>query len=116
MMREITRDELVELMNSDKAFKLVDVLDKEHYEQEHIKGAMSIPLDDVEKKAESLLKKNDLIVVYCGSFQCPASTHAAEKLISLGYKNVFDYEGGLKDYKEANLPLERRLATKHVRT
>ena len=33
------------------------------------------------------------------------SKQAAEKLASLGYTNVFAYEGGLKDWSEAGLPL-----------
>lgn len=109
MVKQIKRDELREWISSGKEFKLVDVLEKNHYAEEHIQGAMSLPLKDIEKKAAKLLKKDALIVVYCASFECQASTMAAEKLISLGYQNVLDYKGGLKDYKEANLPLEGSL-------
>lgn len=104
--KTINRDELREMMNSGKAFKLVDVLSRESYEKEHIKGAISIPLDEIEKKADKVLNKEDTIVVYCASFDCTASTKAAEKLVSLGFKNVLDYKGGLKDYEEGNLGLE----------
>lgn len=106
MVKTITRDELWKMISSKKDFKLVDVLSKEHFAQEHIKGAISIPLEELDNKASEFLKQDDLIVVYCASFQCQASTNAAEKLMKLGYKNVLDYKGGLKDYKEANLPLE----------
>lgn len=109
MVKNITRDELLKMISGDEKFKLVDVLDKEHYEKEHIKGAISLPLNDIGKNASKLLKKDETIVVYCASFDCQASTMAAKKLISLGYKNVLDYKGGIKDYKEANLPLEGRL-------
>lgn len=104
--KTITRDELIELMNSGKAFKLIDVLSRGSYEKEHIKGAISIPLEELDKKASSLLNKKDMIVVYCASFDCTASTRAAQNLVSLDFKNVMDYKGGLKDYKEANLILE----------
>ena len=109
MVKQISREELLEMATLGKKFKLVDVLDKEHFEKEHIKGAISLPLDEIEKKAKRLLKKDETIVVYCASFECQASTKAAEKLLLLGYKNVLDYKGGLKDYKEANLPLEGSL-------
>lgn len=105
MVKTITREELKEMMASGKNFKLVDVLEREHYEKEHIQGAISLPLNELEKKASAVLKKEEVIVVYCASFTCQASTMAAEKLMALGYKNVLDYKGGLKDYKEANLPL-----------
>lgn len=109
MLKKITREELTNMVSSGQRFKLVDVLDKGHYEKEHIPGAISLPLNEIEKKAAKVLKKDDTIVVYCASFDCQASTNATEKLLSMGYKNVLDYKGGLKDYKEANLPLEGSL-------
>jgi len=54
-------------------------------------------------------------ITYCASFECQASTKAAEKLVSLGYSNVLDYKGGLKDYKEARLPVEGSLYKKTVK-
>ena len=106
MITKISTRDLKEMMDSGKKFKLVDVLMGEHYEKEHIKGAISIPLDEIEKKAERLLEKNEPIVTYCAGFKCLASTGAAEKLASMGYKNVSDYKGGLQDYKANNLPVE----------
>lgn len=112
MVKQITRNELVEMINSKKKFALVDVLAKDSYLREHIKGAISLPLGDIEKGITKGLSKDDLIVTYCASFECPASTKAAEKLASLGYSNVFDYKGGLKEYKEANLEMEGSLYKK----
>lgn len=109
MVKNITRNELMKMISKGEEFTLVDVLDKDHYEKEHIKGAVSLPVSDIEKRAAKLLKKDETIVVYCASFDCQASTNAAKKLLSLGYKHVLDYKGGLKDYKEANLPLEGSL-------
>lgn len=105
-VKTINRGELSELMFRGEKIKIVDVLPTEHYKEEHIKGAISLPLDDIETKAKDLLKKNEKIIVYCASFDCLASTKAAEKLMKLGFKNVLDYKGGLKDYEEGYLPLE----------
>jgi len=109
MIKKITRDQLTQMIDFGRKFKLVDVLEKSHYEKEHIKGAISIPLNEIEKRAPKLLKKDETIVVYCASFDCQASTKVAETLLSLGYKKVLDYKGGIQDYKEANLPLEGSL-------
>lgn len=109
MVKQITRDELIKMMNSGKKFTLIDVLPKDSYFREHIQGAISLPLDDIEEKAAKVLKKDDLIVTYCASFQCQASAKAADKLLSMGYSNVLDYKGGLKDYREAKLPMEGSL-------
>ncbi len=106
MIKQITRDELLRMRKAGEKFTLVDVLEKDSYTKEHIPGAISIPLIDLELKAAKLLVKEDTIVVYCASFGCNASTMAAEKLQKLGYRKVMDYKGGLKDYKEGGLTLE----------
>ena len=108
-MLRITKDELVSMRNSDERFKIIDVLSKESYEREHIKGAISIPLADIDKETTRMLKRSDTLAVYCASFECTASTMAAKKLEELGFKYVLDYKGGLKEYKEAGLALEGSL-------
>lgn len=112
MLKQITRDELLQMQSSGQEVKLVDVLEREHFVKEHIPGAISLPVNEIAEGASKTLNKGDTVVVYCASFDCQASTIAAEKLIALGYKNVWDYKGGLKDYKEANLPLEGSLHKK----
>jgi len=109
MIKKITRDELQRMIDSGQKFKLVDVLEESHYDKEHIKGAISIPLNELKNKAPKLLRKDETIVVYCASFDCQASTKGAEVLLSLGYKDVLDYKGGIQDYKEGGLPLEGSL-------
>lgn len=106
MVKKISWEEIAKLQTVGKEFKLIDVLPKESYEKEHIKGATSIPLDQIETEALKTLKKNQTIVVYCASFDCQASTKAAEQLQKLGFKHILDYKGGLRDYKEKDLPLE----------
>jgi rhodanese-related sulfurtransferase len=102
MITLISRDKLMDMQKAGERFTLVDVLPKESFAREHIPGSISIPLAEIGTKAEGLLKKDGTIVVYCASFECQASTRAAEKLVAMGYKKVLDYKGGLKDYKEAN--------------
>lgn len=102
----ITLDEFKKMLSSEQNVVIVDVLDAEHYRKEHLKSAISIPLDELRDKAPKILKKTNKIITYCGSFDCPASTKAAKVLMSLGYEHVFDYKGGFKEYKDAGLPLE----------
>lgn len=107
MVKMIKKDEWQSWISEGRKFKVVDVLDKEHYKKEHIKGAISLPVSEIEAKAKTVLKDRDeTIVVYCASSECQASTIAAKKLMAMGYKKVYDYKGGIKDYKEAGLPLE----------
>jgi len=109
MMKTITRDDLKKKMDAGEKFKLIDVLSAQHFSEEHLPRAINIPLGEIEARAEEL-EKDEEIVVYCASFECTASTAAAEKLEALGFTNVLDYEGGIKDWKEAGYELEGVLA------
>lgn len=104
MAKTITRTELLEKMNNGDDFKLIEVLSPDQYQKEHIKGAINIPLSEIGKKAKNELNKDEDIVVYCSDKNCKASPTAAEKLEQIGFKNVYDYEAGKKDWIEAGLP------------
>lgn len=109
MIKQITREELQRMRAAQEKFTLVDVLSRESFDREHIPGAVSMPLAGLKRLALRLLDKNDTIVVYCASFECNASSAAAQQLEALGFTHVLDYKGGLKDYKEGGLALEGSL-------
>lgn len=99
-VKEISYDQFMRIRNSGEKYVLLDVLAKDSYAKGHIEGAGSFPVDTINKStAAKRLSKDDNIIVYCGSFQCPASTGAAKKLSGLGY-DVLDYKGGLKEWQE----------------
>lgn len=75
---------------------LVDVRTSEEYEQEHIPQAILLPVDDISRKAQSLLPDKDpVIIVYCRSGR--RSKIASAELIDMGYKRVYDL-GGILDW------------------
>lgn len=43
---------------------------------------------------------DDLIVVYCYSYACPLSASLINKLLSLGYTNILEYPGGLREWRD----------------
>lgn len=99
-VREITYEQFQELRGSGEEFILVDVLSPESYENGHIEGAISFPVETIDQKtAPEILKQGVNVVVYCGGFDCIASTTATKKLAELGYR-VLDYKGGLKEWQE----------------
>ena len=51
-------------------------------------------------------KKDKPIVVYCASTTCDASPKAARRLNEAGFSKVYDYEGGVKAWKESGLELK----------
>jgi rhodanese-related sulfurtransferase len=104
-MKAITKDELKDKLEKGN-IQLIEVLEEEEYNKAHIKGAVNIPLKKIGTEAKQKYNTDDEIVVYCSDYDCTASPTAAKKLDSLGFSNVYDYEGGKKEWKEAGLPME----------
>jgi rhodanese-related sulfurtransferase len=64
MPRPVDRDELQRLVREDHA-QLVEVLPREEYEEEHLPGAISIPLRDIDREARDRLDPSRPVIVYC---------------------------------------------------
>lgn len=69
---------------------LLDVRTQEEYDENHIRGAILLPLDTIDEKtaANSIESKDTSIIVYCKSGN--RSNEAKQKLEDLGYTNVYD--------------------------
>jgi rhodanese-related sulfurtransferase len=59
----ITREE-VQRMTADGAV-LVDTLPESEYAEEHIAGAVNIPLKKLDRQTTAHLPKDDALIVYC---------------------------------------------------
>jgi rhodanese-related sulfurtransferase len=103
----ITIDELIDLTKSDQNYVIVDARPRDAYDKEHLPGAVSVPLDETDSYAGKF-DKNQTVITYCGSFQCPISTKSAQEFMKLGFKNVRDYKGGIKEWKEKGYPVYGR--------
>jgi rhodanese-related sulfurtransferase len=93
----ISSEKAKEVMDSTDDYILLDVRSEEEYNDEHIDGAILIPDDELEERAEiELPDKAAAILVYCRSGR--RSAKSAELLAGLGYKNIYDI-GGIIDWK-----------------
>lgn len=63
MPSEIDRDGLRRMIAA--GAQLVEVLPAEEYLEEHLPGAISLPLSRIDANATSVLDKNRLVIVYC---------------------------------------------------
>lgn len=103
----ISLDQLLEMKVNNDKFKLVEVLSEDNFEEGHIPGAINLPIDKLSSLAKKYLKKTETIVVYCASYACHASTHAAEILLKMGYKKTLDFKASKKGWTDAGLELEK---------
>ncbi|WP_262384917.1 rhodanese-like domain-containing protein [Paenibacillus terrae] len=77
---------------------LVDLRPKEEFKAGHIKGAISIPMEDLEVLMGEL--PNDAeVVAYCRGPLCVYSALATQKLQSEGFK-AYRMEEGLNEWQE----------------
>jgi rhodanese-related sulfurtransferase len=63
MVRVIDRHEVQRLMV--EGAQLAEVLPKEEYEEEHLPGAISLPLRRLEAEATTILDRHRPVVAYC---------------------------------------------------
>lgn len=103
-MTPISRNDLKAMNEREhEDFVLINVLPREAFNEAHIRTSINIPegrtdfAELVELVAGSKERK---IVVYCASFECGASPKASKKLEDAGFTQVYDYEGGTKDWLE----------------
>ena len=95
----ITAEALHERLAGNNKPTVINVLDKQHYDEKHIKDSINIPLGQLENTVADWEKDRE-IVVYCASYECKASETAFHKLKKLGFTNVKAYEGGTKEWFE----------------
>jgi rhodanese-related sulfurtransferase len=92
---------------SKPAFVIVNVLDKEYYDDCHIKGSINVPFEKLESYAlDHWDKHNTEIVLHCTNYKCTASGAAWQMLTKLGFAKVFAYEGGTAEAKQLGLAVE----------
>jgi len=103
-IKTITKDALYDKIKKGETLELLNVLDPQYYSLGAIKGSRKIPLAELEKRSSELDKSKE-IVTYCADTSCSASRKAAEMLTEKGFK-VSAYEGGIKEWTAANLPVE----------
>lgn len=102
MYATISTQNIKVLMDRGEEITVVDVLDGESYEKEHIRGSVNLPAGRIERDAHEIFRdRNELIIVYGASPGCAASAVAADKLNTISYENVFRYAGGLEEWKKA---------------
>jgi rhodanese-related sulfurtransferase len=89
----------------DEGAQLVEVLPAEEYAEEHLPGAINIPLKELDAESVAQLDKSRPVIVYCWDYLCDMSPRAAARLDSLDFV-AYDYAASKVDYLARGLPRE----------
>lgn len=99
----ISQNDLITWQQAEKPLQLLDVRTPGEFAQGHIKGAINIPYDQLNKHLASLDKETE-IVVYCRSGRRAAI--AEEVLINNGLLKVSHLEGDMLGWEAKGLAIE----------
>ena len=105
-MKIIKAEQLKSDLDSGKDMILINALTKNHFADCHIIKSINICFESDFVHETAGWKKDQYIVVHCGSIICGASKAAVTKLEALGFTNVYLYEDGLKDWLKKGYPTE----------
>jgi rhodanese-related sulfurtransferase len=101
----IKAEELKSLYDQKVSMTVLDARSPNYFNGILLPDAIWLPHETSEKAIFSLLPSKDkLIVVYCHGIECPASGWLYDRLVSLGYSNVYEYHEGYVDWVKRGYP------------
>ena len=104
---EISPEDAASKLKSGDAV-IVDVREKDEWDEEHVAGATHLIRGTIELEVEEKFPDlNTTIICHCGGGG--RSALAAESLQKMGYKNVRSLAGGFQAWKAAGLPTSKLL-------
>lgn len=86
------------------ALTIIDVRERSAFNQEHIQGAISMPLVTLVDAAKLTLEQDRDIYIHGDSDE--ATAEAANQLRAAGYQQIAELTGGLTAWKSAKFPVE----------
>lgn len=94
--KQISMDEAVTIMAEETDYIILDVRTPEEFAEKHIPNAINVPNETIgTDEIPELPRKDQMIFVYCRSGN--RSKQASEKLVKLGYTNIYEF-GGINDW------------------
>ena len=101
----VAPDAAVQLINREKAV-VVDVSESDEFAAGHIVGSRNIPVAQLQQRLPEVVKNKTVpLILVCASGARAQRCAATAK--SLGYDKAVVLAGGLRAWKDANLPVEK---------
>lgn len=102
----ITPQEVRDAVHDSQTHQLVDVRTLEEFNEGHLKSAQNICVTDSDFAENiSKLDKNQPIYLYCRSGKRSAA--AAKIMKDLGFKEIYDMDGGFINWESQNLEIQK---------
>ena len=104
-IRETNVEEVKARLDRGEKLLLVDVREESEFAAGHVPGAIHLGKGIIERDIEQRVPDTGTeIILYCGGgFR---SALAADNLQKMGYRNVLSMDGGMRGWREKNLPVE----------
>jgi rhodanese-related sulfurtransferase len=105
----VTAENLVEMVAAMPQLIIIDSRRSEEFEKGHVEGAFN--LLDTEMTQAKLAKHvsgaDTPVLFYCNGERCLRSTNAAKLALGWGYRKVYWFRGGWKEWSDKNLPIAK---------
>lgn len=102
-MNIISREELKAKLDRGDPLRLLMTLDHNAFKRMHIPG--SLYFHSIAEIVRNI-STDEEVIVYCVQPECPASWNAYMALEARGYRKLYRYAGGLRDWVAAGYPVE----------
>lgn len=103
----ISAEEVAELILTRKDLVIIDSRKKSEYTKGHIEGATNLVNTAMSREVLEHLCPNKAapVVFYCNGERCLRSSDAISKAMGWGYRNLFWFRGGWKEWTDKRLPI-----------
>lgn len=98
--------EVVQVIEGDPKLLIIDVRSPEEYSSGHIKGAINIPVEQVEKRIPELTKEKERNIILVGGAGKDAMT-ACGIMVANKFQWVWYMKGGMDEWKKIGLGIEK---------
>lgn len=111
----IQATDLKKLMISNSDMLVVNVLPQKYYDDCHITGSINAPLPELVERAQNW-DRSQKIVIYCALDECDAGEKGCILLSQMGFTNVSDYKGGIKEWFQLGYPTTGPALSEYLHT
>ena len=105
-VKETNVSDIKRRMDAGEKFVLVDVREESEWAHSHLPGAIHMGKGVIERDVEQKVPDTSTpMILYCGGgFR---SALSADNIQKMGYSNVLSMDGGIREWREKRLPLEK---------